>query len=71
LTVAIVYGVLALVVLIFNLPHSNLFARGLQSFLGVIIAEKLLASLSQNSAFGSQLVSQELQWLSSMRISLF
>lgn len=69
-TMLIVYGVLALLAILFNLPAKSLFTRGLQSFLGFLIVEKVLSALSQ-SQLGQQWVSQQLQLFTSLRLGGF
>lgn len=67
-TITIIYGVLALLAVLFNLPHTNLFTRGLQSLMGLLLVEKLWASLSQSGLINTQMINQEIQWLTGTRI---
>lgn len=70
-TILIVYGVLALIAVIFNLPHKNLFAHGLQSFLGFLLVEKLWVALSQGGQLNAQLGYQDVQVLAGLRLIVF
>jgi hypothetical protein len=67
-TITIIYGVLALLAVLFNLPHTNLLTRGLQSLMGFILVEKLWAILSQSGLINTQITNQEIQWLTGTRV---
>lgn len=60
-TVLLVYGVLALLAVLFNMPHKWVFAHWVQPFVGFLVAEKLLSALSQSGQTGLQLTPQWLQ----------
>ncbi|MEM0120260.1 MAG: hypothetical protein QW514_05570 [Thermoprotei archaeon] len=67
ITISIVYGALALLAVLFNLPHHNLFTHGLQSIIGFILVQKLWASFSQSGLINTQIVNQEIQWFTGAR----
>ncbi len=71
ITVSVIYVALALLAIIFNLPHTNILTRGLQSLIGFILVEKLVAALSQNNVLNQQLVSQEIGLLANTRLFVF